>query len=167
MRTSFKIRASRTDAIAVLKADHRQVERWFREFDEVKEGVRQRELALQICGALRVHTQIEEEIFYPAYLRATEDVPAHHEAVVEHEGATKLIVEIEQSAPGDEYFDARVHVLAEMIKHHVKEEEKPNGMFAAARKTDADLEALGRQLLVRKRQLTGTAPPSMNRPQAA
>lgn len=140
------------DAIALLKADHRQVEEWFSEFEKAKDGKRKAALAKQICTALKVHTQIEEEIFYPAFLEATEDEDTHHEAEVEHNGAKRLIADIE-SRPSDDYFDARVTVLSEMIKHHVKEEEQPDGMFAKARKSDMDLAEIGKQLQARKSEL--------------
>jgi hemerythrin superfamily protein len=149
-------RASRQqDAIALLKADHRQVEQWFEEFASARAANRKQSLAASICNALRVHTTIEEEIFYPAFLNATKDKDMHHEAVVEHDGAKKLIAEIEQSSPSDDFFDAKVSVLSEMIKHHVKEEEQPGGMFAEARKSKMDLEALGAELQARKQQLEG------------
>ena len=79
----------------------------------------------------------------------------HHEAEIEHDGAKNLIAEIEASSPDDEYFDAKVKVLSEMIKHHVKEEEQPDGMFAEARNSDMDLEALGEQMAERKAELEG------------
>jgi hemerythrin superfamily protein len=139
------------DAIALLKADHRQVEEWFGEFEKAKDGKRKATLAKLICNALLVHTQIEEEIFYPAFLEATEEEDIHHEAEVEHNGAKRLIADI--SSRPDEYFDARVAVLSEMIKHHVKEEEEPDGMFAKARKSDMDLVALGEELQARKSEL--------------
>ena len=142
------------DAIALLKADHRQVEKWFAAFKKARAASRKRTLAEQICSSLKVHTTIEEEIFYPAFLAATEDEKLHHEAEVEHDGAKKLIAEIEGAGPGDEYFDARVIVLSEMIKHHVKEEEQPGGMFAEARKSGMDLDALGQRMKARKEQLT-------------
>jgi hemerythrin superfamily protein len=140
------------DAIALLKADHRQVEEWFGEFEKAKDRKRKVLLAKQICTALTVHAQIEEEIFYPAFLQATGDEDMHHEAAVEHTGAKRLIADIE-SKPSDEYFDARVTVLSELIKHHVKEEEQPHGMFAKARKSDMDLVGLGAQLEIRKSEL--------------
>jgi hemerythrin superfamily protein len=140
------------DAIALLKADHRQVEEWFGEFEKARDGKRKATLAKQICNALKVHTQIEEEIFYPAFLEATEEEDTHHEAEVEHNGAKRLIADIEAN-PSDEYFDARVTVLSEMIKHHVKEEEQPDGMFAKARKSEMDLAELGTQLQARKSEL--------------
>ncbi len=146
------------DAIALLKADHRQVEGWFSQFEKTGSDTRKQELAGKICGALKVHTTIEEEIFYPAFLAATEDKDMHHEAEVEHNGAKKLIAEIEKSGPDDDYYDAKVKVLSEMIKHHVKEEEQPGGMFAEARKSDMDLAELGGQLAARKRELMNGAP---------
>jgi hemerythrin superfamily protein len=150
--TKGKSGDSARDAIALLKADHRQVEEWFEEFEEADDDRRQ-ELATLICNALKVHTIIEEEIFYPAFLDATDDTDLHHEAEIEHNGAKNLIAEIEASSPDDEYFGPRVSVLSEMIKHHVKEEEKPGGMFAEARNSEMDLEALGEQLAARKAEL--------------
>jgi hemerythrin superfamily protein len=143
------------DAISVLKADHRQVEKWFAEFESARSSSRKQALATNICNALTVHTEIEEQIFYPAFLKATKDKDMHHEAVIEHDGAKKLIAEIEASDPSDDYFDSKVHVLSEMIKHHVKEEEKSDGMFAEAKKSKMDLADLGRQLSERKRVLSG------------
>jgi hypothetical protein len=138
-----------------LKADHRQVEGWFEEFEGTRSEKRKLELAQNICTALKVHTTLEEEMFYPAFLEATGDKDKHHEAEVEHDGAKKLIAEIESSGPEDEYYDARVKVLAEMIKHHVREEEKRDGMFAEARDSGMDLKTLGEQLMARKQQLMG------------
>jgi hypothetical protein len=147
------------DAIALLKADHRQVEEWFDQFESTRSDDRKKKLAAQICQALEVHTQIEAEIFYPAFLEATEEEDIHHEAEVEHESAKKLIAEIEGSGPDDEYYDAKVKVLSEMIKHHVNEEEQRGGMFAKARESDMDLKALGEQLAARKQELMGEASP--------
>ncbi len=141
------------DAIALLKADHRQVAEWFGQFEKSRSAARKQQLASNICAALTIHTRIEEEIFYPAFLEASKDKDMHHEAVVEHEGAKRLIAEIEAMKPGDDYFDARVTVLSEMIKHHVKEEEQPGGMFAEAKKSKMDLEGLGERLAARKMEL--------------
>jgi len=76
---------------------------------------------------------------------------------VEHEGAKKMIAELEGMSPDDEYFDARVTVLAEMIKHHVKEEEQPDGMFAEAKKSNMDLKSLGEEISGRKTELQRSA----------
>ena len=147
----------RTDAVSLLKADHRQVEEWFEEFAAARSARRKQTLASQICAALRTHTAIEEKIFYPAFLKATKDKDIHHEAIVEHDGAKQLIGQIEQSGPSDDYFDSKVKVLSEMIKHHVKEEEQPGGMFTEARASDMDLQELGAELLKRKQELSGGA----------
>ena len=141
------------DAVALLKADHRQVEEWFAQFEKARDDERKQELASKICNALKIHTAIEEEIFYPAFLEASDDIDIHHEAEIEHRGAKNLIAEIEACSPGDEYFEPTVKVLSEMIKHHVKEEEKPDGMFAVARESNMDLVALGEELAARKAEL--------------
>ena len=153
MKTASKSTKS-TDAVALLKADHREVEGWFDEFEASRSSAKKAKLATKICAALKAHTAIEEEIFYPAFLEATEDKDIHHEAIVEHAGAKRLIAEIEASSPEDEYFDAKVKVLSEMIKHHVKEEEQAGGMFAEAKKSELDLQDLGAQMARRKEELT-------------
>jgi len=150
-------RARPIDAISVLKADHRQVKEWFKAFEGARSPDKKQTLATQICGALRVHTAIEEEIFYPAFINATKDKGVHHEAIVEHAGAKNLIGQIEQSGPSDDYFDSKVKVLSEMIKHHVREEEQPGGMFAEAKASRMDLQELGGELLKRKAELSGRA----------
>ena len=146
-------RRSALDAVSLLKADHRQVEQWFEAFEKTKSDTRKLDLASRICKALTVHTQIEEEIFYPAFLAATQDKDMHHEAEVEHAGAKNLIAQIQASGPDDDYYDSKVHVLSEMIKHHVKEEEQRGGMFAEAKQSDLDLVDLGAQLASRKKTL--------------
>jgi hemerythrin superfamily protein len=147
--------SAQQDAIALLKADHRQVESWFEQFEKSRSEAKKAELAQKICEALTVHTTIEEEIFYPAFYEATQEKSIHHEAEVEHDGAKKLIAKIKSSGSEDDYFDARVTVLSEMIKHHVREEEQRDGMFAKARQADMDLRSLGEQLAARKAQLMG------------
>jgi hemerythrin superfamily protein len=154
---SARSRAKRPDAIALLKADHRQVETWFSQFSKSKNAQKKQQLAAQICDALTVHTTIEEEIFYPAFIEATGDKDMHHEAVVEHAGAKELIAQIQSMSSKEDYFDAKVTVLSEMIKHHVKEEEQPGGLFAEAKKSDMDLQVLGEQLAARKQELQQTA----------
>lgn len=147
--------AKSQDAIGLLKADHRQVEDWFEQFESSRSESKQAELAKRICDALTVHTMIEHEIFYPAFYEATGEKSIHHEAEVEHEAAKRLIAQIKASGPDDDYFDARVTVLSELIKHHVREEEMRDGMFAKARSSDMDLDALAEQLAARKAQLMG------------
>jgi hemerythrin superfamily protein len=156
-RSSSSSRTKLVDAVALLKADHRQVEQWFSQFEKADRASKKQQLASSICDALIVHTSIEEEIFYPAFLEAKRDKNMHHEAIVEHAGAKALIAEIQRMAPSDDYFDAKVKVLSEMIKHHVKEEEQPGGMFSEAKKSEMDLRGLGEELLARKKELQSTA----------
>jgi hemerythrin superfamily protein len=143
--------------VAFLKTDHRQVEEWFSQFSKSKSTAKKQQLADKICDALTAHTTIKEEIFYPAFLEATQDKGMHHEAVVEHAGAKNLIAEIQSMSASEDYFDAKVTVLSEMIKHHVKEEEQPGGMFAEAKKSGMDLRSLGAQLRARKKELVAEA----------
>ena len=141
------------DAVALLKADHRKVEDLFAKFEAAKGDGKKKSIAEQICMELTIHAKIEEDIFYPACEGKVEE-DLLKEAYVEHDGAKVLIAEIEAGGPDDEFYDAKVKVLSEMIKHHVKEEEKPGeGFFAQARKGDVDMEALGGQLQERKKQL--------------
>jgi hypothetical protein len=143
-----------TDAIALLKADHRKVEDLFEKFESAKGESSKQKLALQICTELSIHARIEEEIFYPACKGAIKDEDLVPEAYVEHDGAKVLIAEILGGEPSNEFYDAKVKVLSEMIKHHVKEEEKrAEGLFAEAKTAGLDMEALGQQLLARKQEL--------------
>jgi len=142
------------DAIAILKDDHRAVEKLFKEFEGAKGDGRKEKLARQICLELSVHTAIEEEIFYPA-CQGTVEEDLLKESYVEHDAAKFLIAEIEANeGAGDEFFDSKVKVLSEEIEHHVEEEEKPGGVFAQARKGKMDLDGLGEQLAARKKELT-------------
>jgi len=140
------------DAIALLKADHRTVEGLFEEFENAKRGESKQKIARQICLELVIHTMIEEEIFYPGVKQAVEE-DMMEEAYVEHDGAKFLIAEIMADSPEDPFYDAKVKVLSEDIKHHVKEEEQRDGIFAQAKKGDVDLAALGQKLAERKRTL--------------
>jgi hemerythrin superfamily protein len=144
-------RAAPKDAIALLQADHREVEGWFSQFEKARGDARKAELAQKICLALKVHTQIEEEIFYPISREFLDDESIVDEAVVEHAAAKDLIAEIEQMQPGDELYDAKVKVLSEQIEHHVEEEEKE--YFPEVKKTDMDLKAVGEQMADRKKVL--------------
>ncbi|MBN8831104.1 MAG: hemerythrin domain-containing protein [Sphingomonadales bacterium] len=146
-----------TDAIALLKADHRKVEGLFEQFEKASSASRKQSLAHEICTELKIHTMIEEEIFYPAFRGKIED-DTLDEAYVEHDGAKVLINDIEAGSVEDDFYDAKVHVLSEEIKHHVREEEMPSeGMFAQCRKTDVDLVALRDEMLARKEALLAQA----------
>lgn len=147
-------RTGRRDPLAIrlLKQDHREVEKMFDEYEQLESDAEKLELFNQIALALKVHTQIEEEVLYPESRGEVED-DLIDEAYVEHDSAKKLIAEIEAMKPGQEFYDAKVKVLGEYIKHHVKEEEQPGGFFAQAKKGDEDLEAIGERMKARKEEL--------------
>jgi hypothetical protein len=149
-----KRRTRRRDpmAIQLLKKDHREVEHMFDEFEQLDKDAEKLELFQKIALALKVHTTIEEEIFYPEERGEVED-DMLDEAFVEHDSAKKMIAEIEAMEPGEEFYDAKVKVLGEYIKHHVKEEEQPGGIFAQAKKGEEDLDEMGERLKERKEEL--------------
>jgi hypothetical protein len=141
------------DAIALLKADHRKVEDLFEQFESARGDGRKEKLARQICLELTIHTEIEETIFYPACRGKVED-DLVDEAIVEHDSAKVLIAEIEAGGPDEDFYDAKVQVLSELIEHHVEEEEKRvEGMFSQARKAGLDMDALGAEMAARKAEL--------------
>ncbi|MFO1163279.1 MAG: hemerythrin domain-containing protein [Reyranellaceae bacterium] len=146
--------ASKSDAIGLLKADHRKVEDLFEKFQRARGEDRKASLVREICTELMVHATIEEEIFYPSCKDKIKDEDVLDEAYVEHDGAKVLIAELLSGEPDAEFYDAKVKVLAELIKHHVKEEEKRSeGLFAQAKEAGLDIDALGRRLVERKKQL--------------
>jgi hemerythrin superfamily protein len=146
-----------TDAIAMLRADHRKVEDLFEQFEKASGKSRKQKIAEQICNELKMHTTIEEEIFYPAFKGKIEE-DTLHEAYVEHDGAKVLVNDITASSPQDDFYDAKVTVLSEDVKHHIREEERAkDGMFAQARKTDVDLVELRDRMMARKQELMQTA----------
>jgi hypothetical protein len=151
-RKSAGTRRGRQDPLAIrlLKKDHREVERYFQDYEGLEDDAEKLALAQKICAALTVHAQIEEEIFYPEE-RGEVDDDLLDEALVEHASAKALIAEIQSMKPGDDLYDAKVKVLGEYIQHHVKEEE--GEMFPEAQKTDLDLDAIGRRLESRKAEL--------------
>ncbi|HEY2629542.1 MAG TPA: hemerythrin domain-containing protein [Usitatibacter sp.] len=148
-----KTRITSPDSIALLKADHRAASALFKRFEASKSSSAKGKIAQQVCTALIIHTMIEEEIFYPGVKDAIDD-DLYQEAYVEHDGAKVMIAEILAQSPEADFYDAKVKVLSEMIKHHVKEEEQPGGLFAQARKGDVDLKALGAALKARKAELS-------------
>jgi hypothetical protein len=105
-------------------------------------------LVATICNELKVHTAIEEEIFYPAVRKAIEDSDLMDRALVEHAGAKDLIDQLEDMDPEEDLYDAKVSVLGEQIDHHVKEEE--GDMFSKAKAAKVDTAALGAKMLKRK-----------------
>lgn len=161
-QTQSKSASGGKDAISILTEDHKKVKKMFGDFDKLmKSGNKEAEkgeLVEKICEELSIHTQVEEEIFYPAVRAAIDDDDLMDEADVEHAGARDLIAQLEEMEPGDDHYDAKVTVLGENIDHHVKEEQ--DEMFPKAKKAKLDFDALGAQMLKRKQQLraNGGAP---------
>jgi hemerythrin superfamily protein len=142
------------DAVALLKADHRKVEDLFEKFEKARDSGRKEALVQEICTELCLHTMLEEEIFYPACQAEIDEEDIVDEAYVEHDSAKVLVAELMKSSAEDDFFDAKVSVLSEEIKHHVKEEEKRGqGVFAKAKTAGMDLEALGERIMARKEEL--------------
>ena len=143
------------DAIDLLKEDHDEVNALFKDYEMLAEGNGdagdRRELSKRICGMLAVHAMIEEEIFYPAARAAKVDAALLNEAEIEHGSAKQLIAEIGAAQTDDLLYDARVQVLGEYIRHHVKEEE--HELFPACRKAEMNMAELGVRLQKRKGQL--------------
>jgi hypothetical protein len=141
------------DAVALLKADHRKVEGLFKKAEKAKGGAKEK-LVEQICNELIIHTMLEEEIFYPACRGEDVEEDKMDEAQVEHDGAKVVINDLMESGSDSPMYDAKVTVLSEYIKHHVKEEEKERtGVFAEAKRKGLDMEALGAELKARKQEL--------------
>jgi hemerythrin superfamily protein len=145
------------DALSLLEADHREVDRYFDAYDAATEPGEKKALADKICLALKVHAQIEEELFDPKARQATGDDDLLDEAIVEHMGAKTLVAQIEAMRPGQPLYDARVKVLAEQVRHHVREEEEE--LFPEVRETRVDLRALGAKLAARKAELMALLAP--------
>jgi iron-sulfur cluster repair protein YtfE (RIC family) len=141
------------DAIALLEDDHNQVVRLFEQYKAAHDDNRKRMLAQQICQELRVHTRIEDEIFYPAFRRATGDEELLQDAIHEHEEARELIARIEDAPT-----DARLMLeLEDAILHHVNDEREK--MFPKARKAQGmNLAELAEQLQARKEALMAGHP---------
>lgn len=151
-----RVRASaRPDSIKLLKADHQEVSALFEAYEKLGERAQTKkaQIASKICKALSVHAQIEEEIFYPEVRAELDEPELLDEAEVEHGSIKDLVAEIEHGLDGeiDGKFDAKVKVVSEWVKHHVKEEQ--NELFPKVRESDIDLEALGERLKARKDEL--------------
>lgn len=139
------------DAVAMLREDHKRVLAMFEEYEHARSTDTKRQLVASICEELTLHTTLEEEIFYPAVKEALNDSELVPEARVEHDSVKALIAQVQDQEPGGEEFDAKIKVMGEFVKHHVKEEQ--NEMFPKAKKSALDLMALAQQMAERKAEL--------------
>ena len=164
-----KRRSSRANegAIAMLQEDHRNVQQMFKDLDKVQEGDQAtlQELVNIVCGELTVHTQLEEEIFYPAVKEAAEEPDGVLEALVEHGSAKELIAKLQAMQPEDESYTAAFVVLGEYVNHHIKEEE--SSIFPAARRSGLDLQALGEKMRERKEAIKRLTEPAASTPETS
>ena len=148
--------AAGPDAIVMLREDHRRVSAMFAQYEKMADSGTEKNkqsLAQQICNELKIHTTLEEEIFYPAARSALGEKGSDllDEAKVEHASAKELIAQLEGASPADDLFDAKVTVLGEYIKHHVKEEQ--DELFPKCRKARMDLKSIGAAMAARKQEL--------------
>ena len=143
------------DAIDMLKQDHDKVEKAFKEFEKMDRQDTEscRQVIKTVCEELKVHTTLEEEIFYPAVREAIDDEDLMNEAAVEHETAKMLIDQLENMGPDDPNYFATFTVLGEYVKHHIKEEQ--GEMFPAAKRAKMDLEGLAERMRARKNEILG------------
>jgi hemerythrin superfamily protein len=148
-------RSKTNEAMSMLKDDHERVEKAFKEFEKLdrEDAKTAYELAMTVCAELKVHTTLEEEVFYPAVRESIDDEDIMNEAGVEHETAKMLIEQLENMQPDDPNFHATFTVLGEYVMHHVKEEE--GEMFRAALKTELDFDDLARRMKERREELAG------------
>ncbi len=137
------------DALEILKRDHDEVETLFDRYQSAREesnGELKEQLVAAVCKALTLHADIEEALFYPALRRADRGAAdLLDEAFVEHQSLRAFVNDLASALPDEPFYDARVKVLSEYVKHHVKEEE--GELFPLARQSGLDLNALGRALL--------------------
>ncbi len=123
----------------------------FAEYEKSRSAPDKKAIVEERCAALIVHAQIEEEIFYPAVKAAPKDKLLVPEATVEHATVKDLIAQIEGVEPDSELYDAKVKVLSEYVKHHVKEEQSE--MFPKAKGSSLDMKELGARMAARKEEL--------------
>ena len=139
------------DATMLLKADHKLVGQLFDDYEQCNSTSKKKHIVEEICKELSIHAQVEEEIFYPAVQKALHDHELVPEAIVEHSTLKDLIAAVKGVEPDGDMYDAKIKVMCEYVKHHVKEEE--NEMFVEAKSTDLDMVELGALMGERKTQL--------------
>lgn len=138
------------DAIAMLKRDHDSVKALFERFETAERKAEKQKIAKQAIEELRIHSTIEEELFYPA-VREQLKSGVMNEADEEHHVAKVLIAELDAMNGDNDHFDAKFTVLAESVRHHIKEEE--DDMLPKARDLHIDFQALGKKMERRREEL--------------
>ena len=149
------------DAVALLRADHKRVAALYEQYENTRSQAKKKALVATICQELSIHAQVEEEIFYPAVKAALKDKELIPEATVEHASLKELIAQVKDKEPDGEMFDAKIKVMSEYTKHHVKEEQTE--MFPKAQKTKLDMKSLGARIAARKEELLAN-PELMDKP---
>lgn len=153
MAASKGASAARNEILEILTEDHKAVKKLFREFDKIdSEDTEEMESLVSLaCAELKLHTQLEEECFYPQVRQALKEADIVDEAEVEHMSAKQLIEQIEGMSADDPKFRASFKVLGEYVKHHIKEEESE--MFPQLQRARIDWEALLEQMNNRRAEL--------------
>jgi hemerythrin superfamily protein len=140
-----------TNPIAMLKEDHRKVKELFQKFESSDDEAMQMRLARMALKELKTHSALEEEIFYPRVEGMIEDVRAVSEAIEAHHVIHFLIDELEGGGLGSEVFHAKFRVLAEIVRHHIEDEE--NRMMPMIEADAAELREMAARMAVRKEDL--------------
>jgi len=149
------------DVTEILHEDHMKVSELFFKFSKTEDESEKEALVQEILTELHVHAKVEEEIVYPVVEdEAEEGEELVGEANVEHKMVKYLMAELSQMTGEDEELDAKVTVLCELVKHHIREEEKE--MFKKLRESGADLEELAEQVKERKDELLAEPLPAMS-----
>lgn len=143
--------SKQNNAIALLEADHKVVNALFKKYEKLTQNNEKKDIVTKICHELSIHAQVEEEIFYPQFKKALHDSELIPEATVEHATLKDLIAQVEGKEPDGEMFDAKIKVMSEYVKHHVKEEE--DEIFPKAKKSSLNLEKIGSEISNRKAEL--------------
>src|SRR5262245_18610581 len=139
-------------ALTMLKADHREVKELFRQFEQEDSLATKQKIVAEAFMGLKLHASVEEEFFYPALRQQMQQQEGLlDEADVEHHVAKILIAELEQMKGDEDHWEAKFKVLAESVRHHIKEEE--GTIFKEAKKTDIDFDVLGSQMAHLKQKL--------------
>jgi hypothetical protein len=158
----------RFDAIELLATQHRQVERLLTKIARCRVVGTRVALVDKLCAVMSLHTVLEKEVFYPAFLAATRNTVLHRQADFGLDACIKLLEQVAERRNEEHLLDARMKMVANAIHYHIREEEKPDGVFAAARLAGMDLPALGQRMRARKYLMKrGFPPPRRRRAQSS